>query len=156
MKWLRVSLFGTALTAFADIGARWRRGLPCAGRARAKDFACGPDPLRVSTRRENEFVADAKIQLLGLYRRHPRMIAHPDTAYIPLDYAALCHFVSQKKNRPLPELMAGLARLVPGTDISPVRRRQYARAKMLRREISALNDLRASLAAERPAMGQSR
>ncbi|WP_413722231.1 hypothetical protein ACL2XG_10315 [Sodalis sp. RH24] len=151
MRWSDISFVSAALGVFADIGAGRLSGLPPAAGVRAKDrrFRPAQAPAREGTCRENEIVADAKIQLLGFYRRHPRMIVHNESAYIPLTYAALSHFVRQNKNQPLPELLAALARLIPGTDISPVRRGQTARANALRREISALNDFRARLAAAR-------
>jgi hypothetical protein len=94
---------------------------------------------------ENEIVADAKTALLKLYQRHPLVVVRDESAHIVLTFTALCQFAEQRQTKKLPALLKDLDELIPGTDISPIRRNQKAQLAKLKSEIAALMQLQNAL-----------
>lgn len=96
--------------------------------------------------RENEIVADAKVALITLYQRHPLVVVRDESAQVVLTFTALCQFADQRQTKKLPALLKDLDELIPGTDISPARRKQKAQIAKLKSEIAALMQLQNALA----------
>lgn len=94
---------------------------------------------------ENEIVADAKTALLTLYQRHPLVVVRDESAHVVLTFTALCQFAEQRQTKKLPALLKDLDELIPGTDVSPVRRNQKAQLAKLKSEIAALMQLQNTL-----------
>lgn len=145
-----IPLARLAVAALSSLNAVLVRWPPCYKLRREQNYFAAPtfEKLRRRAGWKLDVVADAKILLLGFYRRHPGIVTRDDSAYIPLRYSALYHFIQQRINKPLPEQLADLTQLVPGTALSPSWRRQQAHINALQKEINVLKMLRNQLITE--------